>query len=141
VGAIDHGLVILLGVKSGDSDDEARLLADRCINLRVFDDDQRLMNRSLIDVKGSILVVSQFTLLANCRKGRRPSFIGAAPPDEANRLVQVFVTTLADSGSCVETGTFGARMEVELVNDGPVTVLLDTDELRVSRRGSPHQGA
>lgn len=140
VGAIDDGLVVLLGVKRGDIDDDARLLASRCINLRVFDDEQRLMNRSLLDVRGSILVISQFTLLANCRKGRRPSFTDAASPDEASRLVQIFVTALAESGSRVETGTFGARMEVELVNDGPVTVVLDTDELRVSRRGASRGG-
>jgi D-tyrosyl-tRNA(Tyr) deacylase len=102
--------------------------------LRVFDDEERLMNRSLCDVRGSILVISQFTLLANCRKGRRPSFTEAAPPDEANRLVQVFVTALKDLAVRVETGRFGARMDVELINDGPVTVILDTDELRRSRR-------
>jgi D-tyrosyl-tRNA(Tyr) deacylase len=134
VGAINHGFVILLGVKRGDSDADAHLLANRCVTLRVFDDEARLMNRSLSDVRGSILVISQFTLLANCRKGRRPSFTEAAPPDEANRLVQVFVTTLKELGVRVETGRFGARMEVELINDGPVTVTLDTDELRRSRR-------
>ena len=134
IAKIGHGFVILLGVKRGDNDDDAQLLANRCVTLRVFDDEERLMNRSLCDVRGSILVISQFTLLANCRKGRRPSFTEAAPPDEANRLVQVFVTALESLGVQVETGRFGARMEVELINDGPVTVTLDTDELRRSRR-------
>jgi D-tyrosyl-tRNA(Tyr) deacylase len=139
VGAIDHGLVILVGVRRGDVDDDARLLAGRCVNLRVFDDEQRLMNRSLLDVRGSILVISQFTLLANCRKGRRPSFTDAASPDEASRLVEVFATALEESGCRVQTGVFGARMEVELINEGPVTVVLDTDELRASRRGASRE--
>jgi D-tyrosyl-tRNA(Tyr) deacylase len=140
VGAIGHGLVILLGVKRGDNDDDARLLANRCVNLRIFDDEEQHMNLSLLTVRGSVLVISQFTLLANCRKGRRPSFIDAARPEEANRLVQVFVTALSDYGCRVETGVFGARMEVELVNEGPVTVILDTDEFRLSRRGASRDG-
>ena len=136
VGAIGHGLVILLGVKQGDTDEDARHLAHRCINLRIFDDERRHMNRSLTDVHGSVLVISQFTLLANCRKGRRPSFTDAAIPGEAHRIVQAFVAALSDSGHHVETGVFGAHMEVELVNHGPVTLVLDTDELRVSRHGT-----
>jgi len=135
-GSIDKGLLILLGVARGDSEEDASLLAKRCITLRVFDDSNRLMNHSLSEVGGAILVISQFTLLANCRKGRRPSFTDAAPQEEATRLVDFFIQTLRQADVHVETGTFGARMEVELINDGPMTIVLDTKELRSARRSN-----
>lgn len=126
VGAIERGLVVLLGVQSGDQDAQALYLADKVVGLRIFADDEDKMNLSLLDVGGSALVVSQFTLLADVRKGRRPSFINAAPPEEANRLYEVFYNSVARLGIRVATGRFGADMQVRLVNDGPVTIILDT---------------
>jgi D-tyrosyl-tRNA(Tyr) deacylase len=125
-GRIDVGLLVLLGVAAGDTDDDARQLAQKIVELRIFNDDAGKMNRSLSEVSGAMLVVSQFTLLGDCRKGRRPSFIEAAPPEEANRLYQVFVAATAGQGVQVATGRFREHMEVQLVNDGPVTVLLDS---------------
>jgi D-tyrosyl-tRNA(Tyr) deacylase len=133
-GAIGLGLLVLLGVGHDDGDEEAALLGEKSALLRIFEDDEGKMNRSVIDVGGSALVVSQFTLLADCRKGRRPSFIEAAEPLRAERLYEVFCRDLEGHGVPVERGRFGAHMEVSLVNDGPVTILLDTTALRRPRR-------
>ena len=126
VGQIEHGLVVLLGVEQGDSDADAQQLADKAVQLRIFDDADGKMNLSLADVGGGMLVVSQFTLLGDCRKGRRPSFIQAAPPEIAERLYETFVAAVGVQGIPVATGKFRAMMQVELVNDGPVTLLLDS---------------
>lgn len=126
VGRIGRGLLVLLGVEQEDMDADARYMCDKAVELRVFVDDQGKMNRSLLDVGGGMLVVSQFTLLGDCRKGRRPSFVQAASPEEGNRLYELFVECVAARGVEVETGTFRAHMDVALVNDGPVTLLLDS---------------
>ena len=123
-GEIGAGLLVLLGVADGDDDDEARRLAARVAKLRVFEDDTGRFDRSLLDAGGAALVVSQFTLLAETTKGNRPSFTAAAPPERAEPLYESFCAALRDLGVAVETGVFGARMEVELVNDGPVTITL-----------------
>lgn len=128
VGAIENGYLILLGVMDGDTEAEAALLAKKCTELRVIEDENGKMNRSLLDVNGQALVVSQFTLCADVSHGRRPSFTPSAPPQEADRLYQYFCACLRTNGvSKVETGVFGADMKVALVNDGPVTILFDTD--------------
>jgi len=132
VGAIGHGLCVLVGVAAGDSTAEAELLSRKVVALRVFDDDAGQMNRSLDDVGGALLVVSQFTLHADCRRGRRPSFTGAAPAPLARALYEHFVGTARAMGTTVETGRFQAHMTLALVNDGPVTLLLDTAELRAA---------
>ena len=129
VGEIQRGLVVLLGVAAGDTTAEVDLLARKIIELRIFDDDEGRMNRSLLDVAGGLLVVSQFTLLADCRKGRRPSYTGAAEPALAEALYEQFVERCRESVAHVATGVFRAQMEVALVNDGPVTIVLDTREL------------
>jgi D-aminoacyl-tRNA deacylase len=129
VGAIGPGLVVLLGVGEGDTDTDARYLADKVLNLRVFEDDAGQMNRSVLDSGGGLLVVSQFTLLGDVRKGRRPSYSAAAAPEEANRLYERFVLCLRPSGLEVATGVFRAMMDVALVNRGPVTILLDSRKL------------
>ena len=126
VGRIGSGLMVLLGVAVGDTEKDGESLADRIVNLRIFPDDAGHMNRSVLDVRGGLLVVSQFTLLGDARKGRRPSFIDAAPPEEASRLYELFVSRARDSGLEVAAGVFRAEMEVELVNQGPVTILLDS---------------
>ncbi|QDU27469.1 D-tyrosyl-tRNA(Tyr) deacylase [Anatilimnocola aggregata] len=126
VGEIQHGLLVLLGVAQEDTLDDARALADRTVGLRIFDDADGKMNLSVRDVAGSVLVVSQFTLLGNCSKGRRPSFIEAAPPERANELYLSYVAAISEQQVPTATGRFRAMMEVELVNDGPVTLLLDT---------------
>ena len=126
VAAIERGFLVLLGVANGDTDREAEWLAEKIAGLRIFEDEAGKMNLSVQEVGGSLLVVSQFTLLADCRKGRRPGFTDAAPPAEADRLYQVFVSALRKSNTPVETGVFQAHMDVSLVNDGPVTVILDT---------------
>jgi D-aminoacyl-tRNA deacylase len=126
VGQIERGLLVLLGVAVGDSDDDAKQMAQKIVELRIFEDDAGKMNRSLAEAAGAMLVVSQFTLLGDCRKGRRPSFIEAAPPEEAQRLYQLFVSEVQNRGIHVETGRFREHMEVSLVNDGPVTLLLDS---------------
>ena len=126
VGQIDQGLLVLLGVEPDDTETDAQQLADKTIQLRIFDDADGKMNLSLTDVGGSLLVVSQFTLLGDCRKGRRPSFIQAAPPEIAERLYEAFVAAAGAQGIRVATGKFRAMMQVELVNDGPVTLLLDS---------------
>jgi len=126
VGSIGRGLLVLLGVGHGDDDAVARSLARRVAELRIFDDDDGRTNLSLLGVGGAVLVVSQFTLYADTRRGRRPGFTEAAPPGEAERLYRVFADALAELGPIVATGRFGAMMAVELVNDGPFTIWLDT---------------
>jgi D-tyrosyl-tRNA(Tyr) deacylase len=129
VGRIEQGLLVLLGVAAGDGDDDARQLAQKIVELRIFEDDAGKMNRSLAEAHGAMLVVSQFTLLGDCRKGRRPSFIDAAPPEEAQRLYRLFVDAVAARQIPVETGRFREHMEVTLTNDGPVTLLLDSGKV------------
>jgi len=126
VAAIGPGLVILLGVAAGDTESDAEYLAAKTASLRIFPDDENKMNRSLLDAGGEALVVSQFTLLGDARKGRRPSFIGASDPETGSRLYEYFAARLADEGIPVKTGVFAAMMDVELVNWGPVTILLDS---------------
>ncbi|MBS5873200.1 MAG: D-tyrosyl-tRNA(Tyr) deacylase [Clostridiales bacterium] len=129
VGAAGEGYLILLGVMQGDTDAQAEKLAEKTAMLRVFEDGAGKMNRSLLDIGGDALVVSQFTLCADTRKGRRPSFTNSAAPEEANRLYALYVEKLRELGvSRVETGVFAAHMQVSLINNGPVTILLDTDE-------------
>ena len=125
-GAIGPGLLVLLGVGQEDGEAEARYLAEKSAGLRIFEDEQGKMNRSVVEVGGSVLVVSQFTLYGDCRKGRRPGFSAAAPPETANRLYLFYVEQLRQLGLTVATGIFQADMAVELVNDGPVTLLLDS---------------
>jgi D-tyrosyl-tRNA(Tyr) deacylase len=125
IAEIGMGFVILLGIGSGDSDEQARILSEKVVNLRIFEDEQGKMNRSLLDVEGQALVVSQFTLYADTRKGRRPSFIDAALPDVARPLVERFTELLCIRGVPTQTGQFGAHMLVEIVNDGPVTIWLE----------------
>jgi D-tyrosyl-tRNA(Tyr) deacylase len=126
VGAIGGGLLVLLGVAKGDGEADCRLMAEKLRGLRIFADEAGKMNRSLVDVGGAILVVSQFTLLGNTKSGRRPGFEEAAPPDEARRWYDQLCAALKAAGTAVETGVFAAHMTVELVNDGPVTFLLDS---------------
>lgn len=126
VGQIGPGLLVLLGVARGDSSDDAARLAKKAAELRIFNDPEGRFNLSLLDTGGAALLVSQFTLLADASRGRRPSFTEAAPPDVASPLCEEFVTALRALGIKVETGRFGAAMQVELVNDGPVTILLDS---------------
>lgn len=126
VSHIGPGLLVLLGVARGDSAEDARRLAGKVARLRIFEDEAGKMNLSVTDVGGEVLVVSQFTLLANCRKGRRPSFIGAAEPQEAEALYEVFVEELRGRSVPVVTGVFQAHMHVSLTNDGPVTILLES---------------
>lgn len=128
IGKIGAGAMVLLGVAPGDTDAEARWFADKVANLRIWSDDEGKMNRSLLDEAGSALVVSQFTLYGDARKGRRPSFIKAAQGPEAEALYEKCVAQLKKLGVACETGRFGATMQVELVNDGPVTILLDSDK-------------
>jgi D-tyrosyl-tRNA(Tyr) deacylase len=131
VGKIGTGLVILLGAGHGDGEPEADWLADKIANLRIFPDAEGKTNLSVLDVNGEALLISQFTLYADCRKGRRPSFIRAAAPDVAAPLVDYFAGRLREAGlGRVETGEFGAMMLVEIQNDGPFTIVLDTDDLR-----------
>ncbi len=126
IGQIGRGLVVLLGVAHHDSADDAKQLAGKISQLRIFPDDDGKMNRSLEDIGGAMLIVSQFTLMGDCRKGRRPSFVDAAPPDVGERLYESFVDFVRGRGVAVATGQFRAHMDVALVNDGPVTILLDT---------------
>jgi len=128
VGAIGGGLLMLLGVGQGDTDADAAWLAEKVANLRIFTDGEGKMNLSLLETGGAALVVSQFTLYGDARKGRRPSFTGAAEPDEANRLYEQFCTQLANAGVAVERGVFQAHMAVTLTNDGPVTLMVETPE-------------
>lgn len=128
-GKTDGGYMLLFGAGHGDTEEICRKLADKTANLRIFSDENDKINLSLADVGGTILVVPQFTLYADCRKGNRPNFIQAAKPDEANRLYEYFVEYLRSMGFHVETGSFGADMKVELLNDGPFTLILDSDTL------------
>lgn len=129
VGGVDRGLLVLLGVGREDDEDAAERLARKTARLRIFADDEGRMNRSLLDVGGEALVVSQFTLFADARRGNRPGFTGAAPPERGDELYRAYTEALAGQGARVATGTFQAHMEVELVNDGPVTIWLDSDDL------------
>jgi D-tyrosyl-tRNA(Tyr) deacylase len=126
IAEIEQGLVVLLGVRNGDSEADAHWLADKCANLRVFEDEGGKMNRSVLDISGSVLVVSQFTLYGDCRHGRRPSFTEAAPPDEANRLYETFFQALKAEGLNVRTGVFKAMMEVVIHNAGPITLMVES---------------
>jgi D-tyrosyl-tRNA(Tyr) deacylase len=128
-GEIGAGMVVFLGVGRGDTSESVAYLAEKIVHLRIFDDDQGKMNRSLLETSGAALVVPQFTLYGDARGQRRPSFVQAAPPDEANSLHEEFVRCLRALGVRVETGVFQARMAVELTNDGPVTILLDSEKL------------
>lgn len=141
LGRIGRGLVVLIGVGAADSMDSARLLAGKVMNLRILDDGKGKMNRSILECGGGILCVSQFTLYGDTRRGRRPSFVGAAPPLVAQPLYEKFLEELTALASprnvAIQSGRFQATMEVELVNDGPVTILLDTEQLRDSRFWTP----
>lgn len=129
VGRIEQGLCVLVGVGQKDSDDDASLLADKVVGLRIFEDEEGKMNRDLTQVGGAVLAVSQFTLFGDARKGRRPSFTQAMEPGRAAELFQRFCAACRERGVKVETGRFRAHMHVELVNDGPVTILLDTERV------------
>jgi len=128
VGEISAGLLVFLGVGKEDSVQDASFLAEKICNLRIFQDDGGLMNRSLLETSGEMLVVSQFTLFGDCRKGRRPSFSQAAPPDQAKRLYEMFMAEVEKMGITTASGEFQAMMEVSLVNDGPVTLLVDSQK-------------
>jgi D-tyrosyl-tRNA(Tyr) deacylase len=126
LGGFGRGLVVLVAVAEGDTEDDAAYLAEKIAYLRVFEDEDGKMNRSLLETGGAVLAISQFTLMGDCRKGRRPSFIDAARPEEGKRLYEVFCAAVRSSGVSIETGRFQAMMQVALVNDGPVTILLDS---------------
>ena len=126
VGQIDSGLVLLVGITHGDTLEDAVYLAEKIVHLRIFEDEHEKMNHSLLDVGGSILSVSQFTLYGDCRKGRRPNFMEAARPEEANVIYEAFNEELRKRGVHTETGVFGAMMDVQLTNDGPVTLILES---------------
>ena len=128
IGQIKNGVVVLLGVKKGDSCKDSEYLAQKVSKLRMFNDKKNKMNLSLIDISGSALVISQFTLCADTKKGRRPSFINAESPELSKKLYNRFIECLADKGLKVESGEFGSTMDVKLVNDGPVTFVLDSEE-------------
>ena len=128
-GEIGHGLLILLGVQEGDTEEQVKYLADKCLGLRIFTDENDKMNLSVGDVGGSLLIISQFTLYGDCRKGKRPSFVKAARPEQAIPLYESFIRHCKDSGLAAQTGEFGADMQVELLNDGPVTIWMDTEEM------------
>jgi len=130
ISQINQGMLVLLGIKKGDTIKEAELLAKKAVNLRIFADKANKMNLSLLDINGQVIVVSQFTLYGNCKKGRRPSFVEAALPEKADSLYQHFVQYLKNENVYVQTGQFQAFMQVELINDGPVTFILDSDELQ-----------
>ena len=135
VGQIGRGFLILLGVGPEDTEETCKILADKALSLRIFEDENEKMNLGLEQVGGQVLVVSQFTLYGNCRKGRRPSFAGAAEPVLGERLYEHFLKLCAEMGYPPQHGRFGADMQVASVNDGPVTILLDTDDLTAPRRG------
>jgi len=126
ISAIGPGLLVLLGIQKNDTNADAKLLAEKIAHLRIFPDQGKLMNLSVVDVGGQILVVSQFTLYGDCRKGRRPSYSNAAPPEQAEKLYELFIRETAKLGIPIASGRFQALMEVELINQGPVTLLLDT---------------
>ncbi len=135
IGEIGQGMVVFLGVEQEDSTEDASYLRDKISNLRIFADGDNKLNLSALDIRADFLVVSQFTLLADTRKGRRPSFVRAAPPEAAQALVEEFVGLMRETGLTVQTGRFQAYMEVELVNDGPVTIWLDSADRNRPRRG------
>ncbi|MCL2767158.1 MAG: D-aminoacyl-tRNA deacylase [Synergistaceae bacterium] len=126
LGEIKLGLCVLLGVRVGDTEKEVAWMAEKLVNLRVFEDGFEKLNRSLLDVKGEMLLISQFTVYGDCRKGRRPSFTEAAPPDEAKRLYELTVEKVKGYGVPVKTGKFQTHMIIELANDGPVTLIIET---------------
>ncbi|MFE5323336.1 D-aminoacyl-tRNA deacylase [Paenibacillus sp. NPDC056579] len=126
VGSIDHGLVLLVGITHEDTEQDAKLAADKIAGLRIFEDESGKMNHSVLDVKGQILSVSQFTLYGDCRKGKRPNFMAAARPEQAKPLYDRFNELLREQGLQVETGIFGAMMDVSLINDGPVTLIVES---------------
>ena len=130
VGSCERGFLVLLGVAAGDTKQDAELLCKKIVNLRIFRDEAGKMNRSIQDIDGEMLVISQFTLMANCRHGNRPDFLASAKPDEAIPLYEYFKELAAQSVRRVECGIFGADMKVSLLNDGPVTIILDTDTLK-----------
>lgn len=131
VGQIGKGFLILLGVNAGDNEDDVLCLAKKTANLRIFEDDNGKMNRSLADVDGRVLVISNFTLCADCRHGNRPDFFGAEKPQRANELYKMFCNEISKlTGTTVETGVFGADMKVSLLNDGPVTLVIDSGDLK-----------
>lgn len=130
VGKIGQGLMILLGVRSSDTEEDARRLAEKCANLRIFKNAVGRFHHSLLEIRGEALVVSQFTLYGDARRGRRPGFTDAAPPETAEPVYNQFVRALRETGVHVETGRFAAMMDVEIHNDGPVTLILDTGDLR-----------
>lgn len=134
VGECGEGLMILLGVARGDCEEDARLLAAKICNLRIFTDENDKMNLSVKTVGGEALVISQFTLMANYKHGNRPDFLESAPPDEANRLYEYFVSLMSDELKHVGKGIFGAHMEVGLVNDGPVTIVMDSEVLKKKQK-------
>ncbi|MBT3286118.1 MAG: D-tyrosyl-tRNA(Tyr) deacylase [Victivallales bacterium] len=127
VGTIGPGILVLLGVREGDTEKEADFLAEKCLNLRIFEDEAGKMNRSVLDMEGEVLVVSQFTLYGDCRKGRRPSYTDAAPPLVSEPLYEHFVKQVRERGVHTATGRFGAMMAVSLTNDGPVTLLAEKE--------------
>ena len=129
IGSIGSGLNILLGIQDGDSNEDIKKLVNKIVNLRIFQDENNKMNLSLLDVKGEALIISQFTLIGNLKRGRRPSFDKSATPDVANSLYEEFVQEVSNSGIKTQTGKFGAMMDVEIHNDGPVTFILDSKEL------------
>ena len=135
VGRIGSGLVVFVGVGSGDSEEDVKYLEEKLLNLRIFADEEGKFDLSVLDIKGGLLVISQFTLLADTRKGRRPSFTRAASPDEAEELFNQFVKRVKVSGLRVETGRFQQYMQVEISNDGPVTIMLDSSDRLRSRSG------
>jgi len=137
VGEIGEGLLVLAGIARDDTEATLRSVASKIVNLRIFEDDEGRMNRSLLEIGGQLLVVSQFTLMADCRRGRRPSFTDAAPPEVAAGLFERFVEMLREHPCKVETGVFQAMMEVRLNNWGPVTIILDSADLLAPRRGKP----
>ena len=130
---IQQGFVLLLGIQTGDTEKECDYLLDKVLRLRVFEDEAGKLNRSLLDIGGELLVVSQFTLYADCKKGRRPSFLAAARPEEAIPLYERFLAKGREQGVSVQSGVFGADMMVSIENDGPVTILLDTEELMAGK--------
>lgn len=126
VGDINKGLMVLLGVEDSDTDEDLKYMTDKVINLRIFEDENDKMNLSLLDIKGELMVVSQFTLYGDCRKGRRPNFMGAAKPEFANLMYEKFLKECKKNIDKVESGSFGTHMKVSLLNDGPVTIILDS---------------